>query len=405
MIRAFEYKALDATGRLIGGRLEAHSGAEAGQHLEHMGLMPVSVTEAQGNGDARSWRDVLSPEPRPEDITAFTVDLAMLIDGGVVLDEALSILSQMESRRWLKRLIRDLHVGISGGKSLSQALALYPNLFPPMYVKTIEVAEMSGRLAAALTDVARERQRVERLRAKLVSAIAYPSFLVVAACAVLCFVMLYVIPQFEGAVAGFQSKLAPSTARMFALSRFFREHIDGIGIAVIGLLVLVIVVGRLGRGRSVGAAIFSRLPFARTIFVYDLTLTFCRTLAVLTRNGVDISTTLRLIRGLMRTRAAAGEVDRVIADVRQGRRLSEALAKRILLPGHVVQMLRVGEEAGRLADSADRIGGFYEAKLETALSRLTAVIGPAMMIGVSLIVAWLIVSVMTALISVNDLLV
>ena len=85
--------------------------------------------------------------------------------------------------------------------------------------------------------------------------------------------------------------------------------------------------------------------------------------------------------------------------------LSEALAKRILLPGHVVQMLRVGEESGRLADSADRIGGFYEAKLETSLGRLTAVIGPAMMIGVSLLVAWLIVSVMTALISVNDLLV
>ena len=91
--------------------------------------------------------------------------------------------------------------------------------------------------------------------------------------------------------------------------------------------------------------------------------------------------------------------------MRQGRRLSEALAKRILLPGHVVQMLRVGEEAGRLADSADRVGGFYELKLETALSRLTAILGPAMMIAVSLMVAWLIVSVMTALISVNDLLV
>ena len=405
MTGLFDYQALDAGGRLVRGRMEARSTAEVGQHLEHMGLMPVSIQAGQAAARRRGWRDLLTPEPRAEDITAFTVDLAMLIDGDVVLDEALSILAQMETRRWLQRLIRDLGVGLAGGKSLSQALADYPDLFPPMYVKTIEVAEASGRLAAALGDIARERQRVERLKRKLVSAISYPVFLMAAAGAVLCFVMLYVVPQFEGALSGFRDKLAPSTARLFALSRFFRDNIDLIAAGTIGLLIAVVIIGRLGRGRSLWLALFARLPVTRTIVVYDLTLTFCRTLAVLTRNGVDISTTLGLIRGLTRTRTAADEVDKVIADVRQGRRLSEALAKRILLPGHVVQMLRVGEEAGRLADSADRVGGFYELKLETALSRLTAILGPAMMIAVSLMVAWLIVSVMTALISVNDLLV
>jgi general secretion pathway protein F len=95
----------------------------------------------------------------------------------------------------------------------------------------------------------------------------------------------------------------------------------------------------------------------------------------------------------------------VISDVRQGSRLSESLARRSLLPGHVVQMLRVGEEAGNLADSAGRVAIFYEAKLDMSLGRLTAILGPAMMIGVSFLVAWLIISVMTALISVNDLLV
>jgi general secretion pathway protein F len=103
--------------------------------------------------------------------------------------------------------------------------------------------------------------------------------------------------------------------------------------------------------------------------------------------------------------AAAEQIDNVAADIRQGQRLSEALAGRQLLPGHVVQMLRVGEEAGNLADSAGRVATFYEAKLDTALARLIAIVGPAMMILVSLLIAWLIVSVMTALISINDLLI
>jgi general secretion pathway protein F len=329
----------------------------------------------------------------------------MLLKGGVTLDEALLILSQMESRRWLSRLIRTLHVELSGGKSFSQVLAMHPTLFPPIYVKMIEVAETAGRLEEALTGIARERQRNEALRRKFISSISYPLFLMVAALGVLAFVMLYIVPQFEQAIAGFRDRIDPSALRVFEISRFIRENVDLIVAGVIGLLVLFIVLGRLGRGSSLWLDLGARIPGIRTVLTYDLTLTFCRTLSILVSNGVDISTALRLIRGVVRLPAARPEIDQVIGEVRQGKRLSEALSRRKLLPGHVVQMLRVGEESGTLADSADRVGIFYESKLETALGRVTAIIGPAMMIGVSFLVAWLIVSIMSALISINDLLV
>ena len=103
--------------------------------------------------------------------------------------------------------------------------------------------------------------------------------------------------------------------------------------------------------------------------------------------------------------AQASTIDRIIADVRGGKRLTQALAVQNLLPAHVVQMLRVGEESGRLADSAGRIAGFYETKLDAALARLTAVAGPVLMMGVSMLIGWLILSIMSALMSINDLLV
>jgi general secretion pathway protein F len=404
-VTTFRYKAINASGKMLDGSMDATSRSEVIAELERIGYTPISAEEGKAAAKSSSWRDIFTPEPNPEHITAFTLDLAMLLRGGVALNEALVILAQMETRRWLAALIRELHISLAGGKSFSEVLEQHPKLFPPIYVKMIEVAETSGRLEEALTAIARERARNEKLRKKFFSSISYPLFLMFAAGGVLVFVLLYIVPQFERAIAGYRDRLDPSALRVFNLSRFFSDNIDLIGGGAIGLLLIGMVIGRLGRGRGVWIRLAAHMPGVRTLLSYDLTLTFCRTLAILVANGIDISSALRLIRGVLRLPTAAETIDKVVADVRQGQRLSDSLRRHPLLPGHVVQMLRVGEEAGNLADSADRIGGFYESKLDIALGRVTAIIGPAMMIAVSFLVAWLIISVMTALISINELLV
>jgi general secretion pathway protein F len=400
----FEYRAINPAGKMISGAMEGVSRAEVLAELDRAGFTPISAAETDGR-PRRSWRERLTPEPSPEHVTGFTLDLAMLLKGGVPLNQALAILTEMESRRWLVKLIEALHVEIAGGKSFSQALALHPRLFPPVYVQTVAVAESAGRLEEALDDIAHERQRNEKLRKAFVSAIAYPGFLAVAALGVMAFVLLFVIPQFEGALQGFRARLSPSTTFVFDLSRAFRENIDLIVIGVAGTLLLALLVSRMGRGGNLFVRAFARAPLTRTLLSHELTVTFCRTLSILLANGVPITTALKLIRDIVRVPSAAAAIDLAIADVRQGQRLSEAIARRAFLPAHVTQMLRVGEESGKLADSAARISGFYEAKLEASLKRLVAVIGPVMMIAVACLVAWLIVSVMTALTSINDLLV
>lgn len=400
----FQYRAVSASGRMVTGSTEAASPAEVLQELERSGATPIFAREGAAPA-SRSWRERLTPEPRGEEITAFTLDLAMLLKGGVVLDEALSILADMESRRWLASLIRQLHGELTSGKSFSSVLAMHPRAFTPVYVQTVAVAETAGRLGAALEDLARERQRNERLKRKFLSAIAYPAFLIVAALGVMSFVLLFVIPQFEGAIAGFRAKLSPSALMVFDLSRAFRDNLDLLigGAAVV--LAVGMLISRLTRRRSGFTRLLARLPLTRAILRYDLTVTFCRTLSILLANGVPITTALRLIRDVVRPPDAREAIDLVLADVRQGSSISAALKARAFLPTHVVQMLRVGEEARQMADSAERVATFYELKLETALGRLTAVIGPALMIAVACLIAWLIISVMTALISVNDLLV
>jgi general secretion pathway protein F len=400
----FEYRAINPAGRMVAGSMEGASRAEVLAELDRAGFTPVSATETDGK-PKRTWREQLTPEPSAEHITGFTLDLAMLLKGGVSLNEALLILTQMETRRWLVKLIEAIHVEIAGGKSFSQALAQHPRAFPPVYIQTVAVAETAGRLEEALSDIATERQRNEKLKRSFTSAIAYPAFLAIAAIGVMSFVLMFVIPQFEGALQGFRSKLSPSTTFVFDLSRWFRDNITLLVLGVAGVLIAILLIGRLGRGGNMFVRIFARAPLTGTMLRHELTVTFCRTLAILLSNGVPITNALRLIRDVVRVPSAALAIDAAIADVRQGHRLSEALSKHAFLPAHVTQMLRVGEESGRLADSASRISSFYEAKLENSLRRLVAVIGPVMMMLVACLVGWLIVSVMTALTSINDLLV
>jgi general secretion pathway protein F len=303
------------------------------------------------------------------------------------------------------RVLRDLHLSLSQGRSLSQAVARHPRLFPPIYRKMVEVAEAAGRLEHALTSLAAERQRSERLRRRFVSAIAYPVFLVAASLAVLFFVLIYLIPKFEVALQGFRDRIDPTALFVFNLSAFVNANLDVIVLGMAGLLGAAMVVARVGRERGVWIGLLAKLPVAGTLLSHELTVTFCRTLGILVGGGVDISTALRLIRGVVRLPGAGQELDRVVADVRQGQRLSEALMPRKLFPRHVAQMLRVGEEAGELPDSAARVAEFYELKLDASLGRLIAVVGPAVMVLVSVLIAWLIISVMTALMSINDVLV
>lgn len=397
----FRYRALDASGQMVIGVIEASSNAAVLPELEKISILPIEISDMREPG--RSWRQLFARGPTAEEVTGITEDLATLVGGGVTLDRALLILSEVGTRPAVSQLMLDLHRGISGGHSLAEAVSAYPAIFPRTYVKMVEVAEVAGTLDETLKVIAHERSRVEQLRRRITSALTYPSFLALAATGVLIFVLAFIIPEFEQAMAGLQSDGQGSTEMVFALSRWLREN----GTLVATIAILVLAIGLLAsRNRPLKAWFMRgvrRVPGVREVVRHERAVSFCATLGTLSRSGVDISSSLRLIRDLMRDPRAADQIDRVVAAVRQGRRLSDALLEVDILPIYAVHMLRVGEESGEIDVAAMRIAGFYEGKLDRALTRLTGILGPVIMILVSTLIAWLIVSVITALLSVNDL--
>jgi general secretion pathway protein F len=398
----FRYRALDSSGQMLVGIIDAPSNAAVLPELEKLALLPIEVSDA--TEPRSSWRALFSRAPTSEEITGISEDLATLVHGGVTLDRALLILSETSTRPAMRQLLDELHRSIAGGHSLAEAVAAHPSVFPPTYAAMVEVAEAAGTLDETLRVIAHERRRGESLRRRVVSALAYPTFLIFAALGVLVFVLMAIIPEFERALAGFETGSEGSTSLVFALSRTLRANTNLFGVLAILALLVVLMAARSRAAKAFFMRALGRIPGIREIVRNERTVAFCATLGTLTSSGVDISTALRLIRDLMRDRRSAEAIDGVLASVRQGHRLSEALTEVDLLPKYAVQMLRVGEESGELAQSAQRIAAFYETRLDRALGRLTSILGPAIMILVSFIIAWLIISVITALLSVNELL-
>jgi general secretion pathway protein F len=398
----FRYRALDASGQMVAGVIDAASDAAVVPELEKISVLPIEIT-LDGDTGGFSLRKLFARGPTKEEISGVSEDLATLIKAGVTLDRALVILSETGVRPALARLMLDLHREIGAGHSLAEAVSTHPDLFPRTFVKMVEVAEVAGTLDETLRVIAHERRRGENLRRRITSALAYPSFLIVAAIGVLIFVLVAIIPEFERALAGFQEE--SQQPFIFGLSRSVRANSDlflGAGIVILtgGFFAF-----RTRAVRGFLMRLISRIPGTREIVSFEQTTVFCATLGTLSHSGVDISTALRLIRDVMRDERSAEKIDRVVASVRQGHRLSDALLDENILPPYAVHMLRVGEESGELDSAAMRVAGFYEARLDRSLTRLTSIMGPTIIIMVSGLVAWLIISVITALLSVNELLV
>ena len=248
-----------------------------------------------------------------------------------------------------------------------------------------------------------ERQRAEALRRRLSDALRYPAFLLLAAGGVLLFFLLVVLPQFANVFKDFNAKLDPVLVAFLGTSDFLRQNMDAIVVVLVSLLALGFLLSRRPAVRVAVIDAVARLPLVRPLLSYRRTALFCRNLGLLLASGVTLPASLRILADMM---AASGDVAiwrQLVDKVRQGGKLSDALAQTGALPSMAVRTLRLGEDAGQLSMLAGRVADFYDAKLQRSLDRVVGIIGPASIIVISLIVGGLIVSVMTALLSINQI--
>ena len=398
----FQYRALTQSGEMVQGAIFAATASEVIRRVEHLGLIPIEAVADQRDAGAASGSLSVFNRPRAADVTVFTRDLALLLKAGARLDDGLDLLASDTDVGRLRPVVGRIRAAVISGDSFGDALSRHPDLFSAMYVALVRVGEASGTIDHILELLANERARAEALRRKLVDALQYPVFVLGAACCVLVFFLLFVLPQFSAVLRDLGAKLDPMVATILDLSDLMRAHTTALGIGAVVCVAGSWFLLRQARIRVAVIGQLSRLPLIRSVLNVYRTGLFCRNLGLLLGSGVDLTSTLRILVDIMAT-TGNGELWTSTADrVRHGGKLSEALAKTSVLPPMAVRMLRLGEETGQLAVLAGRVADFYETKLQRGLDKVVGIAGPAAIILISVVVGGLIVSVMTALLSVSQ---
>jgi general secretion pathway protein F len=401
----FRYTAVDHSGQRIAGEIQGVTREAVVRQLSEAGHFPIDVTEGMVGTPSPGRRafPAFGRMVSAAEITQFARQLAILLNAGLTLSRAIALIEGEAGSRRLKGLLRQVHADIADGKSLADALETRAGQFPAVMVSMVRAAEASGTLPDTLERIADTREREQRLRAKLVSALLYPSFLIVTAVASLIVIMLLVVPRFKAMLADPGVRLPPATATIIAVSDWLTEHgasaAAGLAIAVVGALVLR---RQPGVRRFLDRAVL-RLPLIGNLARMSLTVRFCRTLGALIANGIAVPAALNLTRETLGNHAAASAVGAMGRELRKGGDLARLMEASHLFPPIVIAIMRAGEETGGLAKSALYLADMFEQQLDVATQRLVTILEPVIIVVVSAVVAAIVVSIMGAVVSVYDI--
>ena len=340
--------------------------------------------------------------PRSRDVSIFLRQLALLIGAGLTLEAALQTLGG-DAGKGLADFANGLRASISAGESFADALNRHSSIIDPAYVAMVRVGEASGKLEVVLRAIVEDRTRQELMAERINSAIRYPLFLIGTAAVILLFFLIYVVPQFEPVFKDLGGRLNSGAALIVACSIWLRANVS-LFLTICLALVLGAWLGlsrREWRARIV--AVIARFPGISGPMGDWRTARLVGTLGLLLENGVALPTALKILRDIVTEPAYVAAVDRVHEQVRNGRRFADALAGADLLPALAVRMLKVGDDVGDLPAIVRQASLFYEHKLGIGLDRLMGAIGPATIIVVSTAIGTLIVSIMSALLSITEL--
>jgi general secretion pathway protein F len=398
----FRYRALTQSGEVVSGLLAAKTAQEVARRMDYLSLVPIEAIVVDET--ARPRIDFkIGNRISAEDITTFTLDLALLLKAGARLDDALGLLGDDIDSGRFHVTMSTIRSRVISGESFAEALAGHPKQFPPLYVALVSIGETSGALADMLQMLARERARDEALRRKIGDALRYPAFLLFAAACVLMFFLTFVLPQFGAVLRDFGAEIDPVAKAFIWLSESLIARKDEIAVLTMLLLAGVFLAARQAKLRIAIKDRLVRMPLIRTVAAFHQTALFCRNLDILLAAAVPLTTTLRVLADLMDGRGTRTIWSRVMERVRQGGRLSDAIEEARALPATAIRMLRLGEETGQLALLAGRVADFYETKLQRSVDRVVGFVGPAAIIIISVIIGGLIISVMTSLLSITQL--
>lgn len=398
----FSYSAVSDAGERVNGTMEGADRSSVLSRLAGQGLHPISVKEVGADAGVGGISVLGQNRIAADEITVFTRQLTWLLEAGTTLNRALDILSRETFSKQFSAVLAALQADIRKGKTFHDALAA-SGVFPPFYLVMVEVGEATGTLSSVLGRVATAREHEQKTRGKIISALTYPALLVVLSIGVVTFIMVAVVPGIKDMIMGSGAPV-PQEAR-FVISISDWLIANGLMVAV-GLAVAIaalVLAWRHTRLSSVLREMSMRLPLIGKVLMKMEIAQFCRILGALTAAGMTLPGSLKIIGGTQLNRRITNTTKAMEVALRRGEDFIAPLEASGIFPPLLARMLKVGSETGNLAPGINRASEILEDELDRTLDRSLALLGPVIILVLSVFVGFIIVSLMSAVISINDL--
>lgn len=414
----YVWKAAAANAKMHEGRITAPSQTRAMQQLRTQGLTLVSITEAGqapltgkvgkidgriGFQAPRGTTFFQSKAITQKDVLVMSSELSIMLKAGLALDNALRVLIGMNNKPSMMQLTQSLLDDVKAGSPFSRALAKYPEQFTDFYINMIRSGEASGQLSAVLERLVEHLDRLKALRDSVVSAMIYPAILLGVAVISLFAMLGFVVPQFEQLFKDMGDALPAATQMVMVVGRAFTDYAPVMGILTLGLFWLLRRWLQSPKGRQWWQTRVLYVPvLGGLVLKYNLTL-FSRSLGTLLGNGVSLITALNIATQTVGNDILRGALASVPGQVKGGSKMVDALGSSGIFEPLAINLVRVGEETGRLGPMLLELARIFNTDVENGIKRGLTLLEPLLIIVLGLMIASIIVSILLGILSVNDL--
>lgn len=397
---SFYFKAVASDGKLRTGTLHAETDRWVAQELRRQGLTPVYVgVEPKKSMELKL--PTLSGRKR-RDVLFFTQELSTLLNAGVPLDRAITITSELTERPGFRFVVLDILRVVKGGRSLADSLATHPEYFSDLFVNMVRAGEASGSLATIFDRLAEFERSRDDLRGYIVSSMVYPALLTLVGMGSIFVLLNFVVPRFASVFEQSRVAMPLPTKMLLETSHFVQSY----GLFILGSIFLgglaFFAYTRTDAGRLWWDTLRLKIPLLGDALRKAETARFARAMGTLVANSVPLVQSLGIAGAILNNRKIARSLDAVALGVKRGEGIAGPLKRSGEFPPLAGHLLSVGEETGRLDSMFNRMAEIYEADTRSAIKRFTALFEPMIILVMGIIVGVLILSILLAITSLND---
>lgn len=428
----FNYVAMDSRGKETKGTLEVGSQSEAIGRLKEMGFFPTKVVEVEKGKDKEkdaAGKHAAKAKPgakpgkkgglnvnlnfkipglgggvKPKILTAFTRQLATLVDAGLPLLRGLRVLEKQEKSVVLKDIIGQLAVSIEGGSTFSEGLAQHPKVFNRLFVNMVKAGEIGGVLEVVLTRLSEFMEKAQKIKGKVVAAMFYPVAVMTVAVVILFVLMVWVVPKFQEIFKDMLpgQDLPGFTRFVLGISSALKDHffVSAGVIAVLVVALLSFIKTRLGR------RVFDRfklnMPVLGPVISKVAISRFTRTLGTLVSSGVPILQALTIVKETSGNVIVGAAVSAVHESVKEGETITAPLEASNIFPPMVISMVDVGEQTGALPEMLMKIADTFDDEVDNAVAAMTSLLEPIMIVFLAVIVGSIVIALFLPLIKLME---